>query len=318
MRPGSPPGRLSWYFSVPLMIRFLCEKKNASGSSGSSGSCTRTTTSLFSLQPVGDVEPEGREVALVVAEQLVVEPDVGEVVDGREATAGHVRGCLSGASIRGSANLRAVPHGAEERGVLGVVAEVVGHDDLAPGEAVGDAGRGAFAGFRERRGRGPVGGPLPAAAEIDGQTPGTRMQVGTGAGGPLDGTPSSYGFVLGVGGDGGAGGARCVGGERLHARRSLRRASGASSRPGAGRGDAAGSGADGSGSVDGAHPEGARLDAGRPPVLPGGVVCDLIGGVSVRERDDAAAEPRAGETSSDRPGRDEPVDECVELGVETR
>ncbi len=59
MRPGSPPGRLSWYFSVPLMIRFLCLKKNWSGSSSSSGSCTRTRTSLFFCNRSVTSKPKG-------------------------------------------------------------------------------------------------------------------------------------------------------------------------------------------------------------------------------------------------------------------
>ena len=84
------------------------------------------------LQPVGDVEAERREVPLVVAEQLVVQPDVGEVVDRREAERGLAAGCSSGASIARVGELPAVPHGPEVGGELLVVPEVVGHDDLAP------------------------------------------------------------------------------------------------------------------------------------------------------------------------------------------
>ena len=132
------------------MMRFLCAKKNASGSSGSSGSCTRTRTSLFFCEPVGHVEAERREVALVVAEQLVVQPDVGEVVDRGEAQPGPLRVPFRRVDAR-VGELPAVPHGSEEVRELLVEPEVVGHHDLAP--------------------VGLVGAPLPATAELDDDAP---------------------------------------------------------------------------------------------------------------------------------------------------
>ena len=94
IRPGSPPGRLSWYFSVPLMMRFLCSKKSWSGSSVLERVLHPDEHLVVLLQPVGDVEAERREVALVMAEQLVVQPDVGEVVDRGEAEPRRDADCL--------------------------------------------------------------------------------------------------------------------------------------------------------------------------------------------------------------------------------
>ncbi len=59
MRPGRPPGRLSWYFSVPLMTRLRWSKNSADGSSGSSGSCTATRSVLFFASRSVTSKPNG-------------------------------------------------------------------------------------------------------------------------------------------------------------------------------------------------------------------------------------------------------------------
>ena len=115
MRPGRPPGRLSWYFSVPLMTRLRWAKNSADGSSGSSGSCTATRSVVVLRQPVGHVEAERREGALVVPEVLAVQPHVGEVVDGREAepdACGETRAARRAAGRRTCAGTRPARTGA--------------------------------------------------------------------------------------------------------------------------------------------------------------------------------------------------------------
>ena len=74
----------------------------------------------------------------MVAEQLVVQPDVGEVVDRGEAQARPLRIALRRVDAR-IGERAPVPHGSEEVGELLVVPEVVGHDDLAPLALVGAA-----------------------------------------------------------------------------------------------------------------------------------------------------------------------------------
>jgi hypothetical protein len=81
--PGSPPGRESWNFKVPLITRFGMTK-NGSEESISSKVLDTDGKRRAHLDRARHVEREWREVPLVMSEVAAVEVHVGEVVDGVE------------------------------------------------------------------------------------------------------------------------------------------------------------------------------------------------------------------------------------------
>ena len=59
LRPGSPPGRLSWYFSVPLMTRLRWAKNSADGIERLERILHRTRSSLFFASRSVTSKPNG-------------------------------------------------------------------------------------------------------------------------------------------------------------------------------------------------------------------------------------------------------------------